>query len=148
MRYCTSDRGEQAHENTTVPKEEQTKRISTSIWTNEPNHSSGDSRINIERRTMKEMTSCEILMQVLTKAINWIYNWKHPGSDGIQNYWHKKPTSTGAHLLLYISYWLNDTDRLPKFLTQGTIYLQTKRKTSKDPSHYRSITCSQTLYAK
>jgi len=54
----------------TVPKEEKTKRILTSIWTNELNHSSGDSRINIERRKMKEMTSCEIRMEVLTKTIN------------------------------------------------------------------------------
>jgi hypothetical protein len=109
---------------------------------------SGDSRINIERRKMKEMTSCEIRMDVLTKTINWSYNWKHPGSDGTQGYWHKKLTSTHTHLLQDISYWLNDPDRLPKFLTQRTIYLQPKIKTSEDPSHYRSIKCSQTLYAK
>lgn len=81
------------------------------------------------------------------RIISQLHNWKAPGPDGLHNYWIKKLSRTHQQLTILINDVLQDPEKMPPFLTQGSTMLIPKdQENTQDPTKYRPITCLPTLY--
>lgn len=92
------------------------------------------------------MPNVTITLEDIKAAISKTHNWKAPGDDKIQNYWLKSFTSIHKPLTNIFQNFVQGTEAIPSFLTQGVTYLKPKGTDTANPSKYRPITCLSTTY--
>ncbi|XP_030750616.1 uncharacterized protein LOC115878300 [Sitophilus oryzae] len=92
------------------------------------------------------MPNVTITLEDIKAAISKTNNWKAPGDDKIQNYWLKSFTSIHKPLTNIFQNFVQGTEAIPSFLTQGVTYLKPKGTDTANPSKYRPITCLSTTY--
>jgi hypothetical protein len=82
----------------------------------------------------------------LTSFLSKAHNWKSPGSDQIQNYWLKAFPAAHRHITKNFNTIMEETEKIPVWLTTGITYLLPKSGHSKAVRNYRPITCLTTMY--
>jgi hypothetical protein len=73
-------------------------------------------------------------------------NWKVPGNDCVQNFWHKCLINTHAKFALLFNQCILELQQVPGFFTKGITCLKPKDENSENPSKYHPITCLPTIY--
>ena len=94
-------------------------------------------------RHVEELQTTE---QELLKPIKKRKNWSAPGTDGISNFWWKTMRLTWGKLAAIIQAWIEDPNKVPKWLTLGRTVLIPKTEDLSSEKDYRPITCRNTSY--
>ncbi|XP_031338165.1 uncharacterized protein LOC116167068 [Photinus pyralis] len=134
---------------TEPPTKEEIETFWGEIWSNSVTYNNEANfmhLINEEAVRINDMACSQITEETLTSQMSKIHNWKSPGPDKIHNFWLKKLTSMHPKLLEIFNNILDNPQNLPDKICEGVTYLKPKNPNTKNPAHYRPITCLNTIY--
>ena len=103
----------------------------------------------VERKLKEKIWNIQdftVKLEDVREVIKKRKNWTAPGSDGIQNYWWKKFTSTWRPLCRVMNNWKLNRSSIPKWLPEGRTVLLPKTNDLSSVRDYRPITCLNTSY--
>ena len=126
-----------------TPDADETKKFWSGIWGKDVLHNEGAEWLQgVEKEVERVVKQQEVLINVdmVTKQLKHIPNWKAPGPDGLQGYWLKHLTSV-RHVLAALLQSTLQND-VPSWLVTGSTTLIMKDKDKgAEVSNFRPITC-------
>ena len=95
----------------------------------------------VKKKEWEIITAIE-LKAALTKS----QKWKSPGIEKVQNFSLNALSSSYALFTSLLNEIMQNPEKTPEWMCEGTIYLLAKTNDTKDPKNYRPITCLSTTY--
>lgn len=131
------------------PKTEEMEEFWKKIWENEKNFNSEAEWIGREEERMSDVREQEwepITVKELQIATGKSQKWKSPGVDKIPNFWLNFLTELHDDIVNSYNDLMQNPEKIPEWLTEGTTYLLPKSQEFQNPKNYRPITCLTTTY--
>ena len=100
---------------------------------------------NVEKENEKVKEQEAIVLELkaaLTKSQKWI----SPGIDKVANFWLNALSSSHVLFTSLLNEIMQNPEKTPESMSEGTTYLLAKTNDTKDPKNYRSITCLSATY--
>ena len=72
--------------------------------------------------------------------------WKSPLINKVPNFWLNGLSSSHVTFTRLLNEIMQNPEKAPKWMCEGTTYLLAKSNDTKDPKNYRPITCLSTTY--
>ena len=103
---------------------------------------------NMEKgnQKVKEQEWQNITVLELKAALTKSQKWKSPGIDKVPNFWLNALSSSHVTFTRLLNEIMENPEKAPKWMCEGTTYLLAKSNDTKDPKNYRPITCLSTTY--
>lgn len=131
------------------PELKEFEKYWSNIWSEGKSHNTKATWIESEKEihaNLSEMHSVVITEEDVAMTVKRMKNWTTAGIDNIHNYWWKYLPSTHGVLARLLNAALENPEKIPKFLTQGTTYMIFKKGDPTKPENYRPITCLSSAY--
>ena len=103
---------------------------------------------NIEKgnQKVKEQGWQNITVLEIKAALTKSQKWKSPGTDKVQNFWLNVLSSSHFTFTRLLNEIMENPEKAPKSMCEGTTYLLAEINDTKDPKNYRPVTCLSTTY--
>ena len=90
---------------------------------------------------VKEQEQQNINILELQAALTKSQKWKSPGIDKVPNFWLNALSSFHFMFTRLSNEIMQNPEKAPKWMCEGTKYLLAKSNDTKDPKNYQPLTC-------
>ena len=127
-----------------TPDPEESKQFWGNIWDKEKEHNKAAEWLHDikEEVNLNKQENIVITEQMVKKQSSKIPNWKAPGPEGVQGFWLKKLTKLHKRIAEQFNHLLENSERIPKWMTQGRTILCIKDVSKGNAAeNFRPISC-------